>query len=87
MFATLDLLIRILGGVVGNMALKIFATGGLHRGGGIPARILPPPQKKDFLDAISYKGRFRDWVARIPVHVILDPKAALHGPAWDRLNA
>lgn len=56
MFATLDLLIRILGGVVGNMALKIFATGGLHRGGGIPARILPPPQKKDFLDAISGHG-------------------------------
>lgn len=85
--ATLDLFVRILGGVVGNMALKIFATGGLYLGGGIPPRILPRLQKKDFLDAISYKGRFRDWVARIPVHVILDPKAALHGAAWNGLNA
>ncbi len=85
--ATLDLFVGILGGVVGNMALKIFATGGLYLGGGIPPRILPRLQSKDFLDAIAYKGRFRDWVARIPVHVILDPKAALHGAAWDGLNA
>lgn len=85
--ATLDLFVRILGGVIGNMALKIFATGGLYLGGGIPPRILPRLQKKDFLDAVSYKGRFRDWVAGIPVHVILDPKAALHGAAWEGLNA
>lgn len=84
--ATLDLFVRILGGVIGNMALKIFATGGLYLGGGIPPRILPRLQKKDFLDAVSYKGRFRDWVARIPVHVILDPKTTLHGAAWDGLN-
>jgi glucokinase len=80
--ATLDLFVRILGGVVGNMALKVFATGGLYLGGGIPPRILSRLQRPDFLEAICYKGRFRDWVARIPVHVILDPKAALHGAAW-----
>jgi glucokinase len=85
--ATLDLFVRILGGVAGNMALQIFATGGLYLGGGIPPRILPRLQKQDFLHAIAYKGRFRDWVAGIPVHVILDVKAALHGAARNGLKA
>ncbi len=85
--ATLDLFTRILAGAVGNMALKVLATGGLYLGGGIPPRILPRLQKPDFVEAISFKGRFRDWVARTPVHVILDPKAALHGAAWDGFAA
>ena len=84
--ATLDLFVRILGGVVSNLALQVFATGGLYLGGGIPPRILPRLQRPDFLEAICYKGRFSDWIARIPVHVILDPKAALHGAAWHALE-
>jgi glucokinase len=84
--AALDLFVRILGGVVGNMALKVIATGGLYLGGGMPPRMLSRLQKPDFLDAICYKGRFRDWLARIPVSVILDPKAALHGAAWHALD-
>lgn len=84
--AALDLFVRILGGVVGNMALRVLATGGLYLGGGLPPRILSRLQKQDFIDAVSYKGRFRDWVSLIPVSVILDPKAALHGAAWDALD-
>ncbi len=84
--ATLDLFVRILGGVVGNMALRVFATGGLYLGGGIPPRILSRLEKPDFLEAIRAKGRFRGWISRIPVHVILDPKVALHGAAWDGLE-
>jgi glucokinase len=84
--ATLDLFVRILGGVVSNLALQVFATGGLYLGGGIPPRILSRLQRPDFVEAICYQGRFSDWVARIPVHVILDPKAALHGAAWHALE-
>jgi glucokinase len=84
--AALDLFVGILGGVLGNMALKILATGGLYLGGGLPPRMLTRLQQPDFLDAICYKGRFREWVSRIPVDVILDPKAALHGAAWDALG-
>jgi glucokinase len=80
--ATLDLFAHILAGVVGDMALKVFATGGVYLGGGIPPRILPRLQKQDFLDAVTHKGRFRHWVAQIPIHVILNPNAALHGAAW-----
>jgi glucokinase len=84
--AALDLFVHVLGGVIGNMALKVMATGGLYLGGGIPPRILSRLQKPDFVDAICYKGRFRDWLTRIPVYVILDGKAALHGAAWDALE-
>jgi glucokinase len=85
--AALDLFVRILGGVVGNMALKVMATGGLYLGGGLPPRIIPRLEKRDFLEALFYKGRFREWLSKVPVFVILDPKAALHGAAWDALEA
>jgi len=85
--ATLDLFVRILGGVVGNMALRVFATGGLYLGGGIPPRILSRLEKPDFLEAIRAKGRFRGWISRIPLNVILDPRVALHGAAWDGLES
>jgi glucokinase len=52
----------------------------------LPPRLIARLRQPDFLDAICYKGRFRDWIARIPVEVILDPKAALHGAAWDALT-
>lgn len=85
--AALDLFVQILGGVVGNLALKVFATGGLYLGGGLPPRILSRLQAPDFLAAACRKGRFSDWVARLPVSVLLEPKAALHGAAWDALEA
>jgi glucokinase len=83
---TLDMFVRILGGVVGNMALKVLATGGLYLGGGIPPRILSRLRQPDFLAAITHKGRFSELLSNIPVHVILDPQAALHGAAYDCLE-
>ena len=53
--------------------------------GGMPPRILSRLKQPDFLDAMRYKGRFRDWVARIPVHVVLDHEAPLHGAALTAL--
>jgi glucokinase len=79
--AVLDLFVGILGGIAGDMALRMLATGGLYLGGGIPPRILDRLKQPDFLDAFRAKGRFHDWLARIPVAVILDPDAALRGAA------
>lgn len=84
--ATLDLFARILGGVVGNMALQVFATGGLYLGGGIPPRILARLQQPDFLTFVRRKGRFSEWLTNIPIDVIGDSKAALHGAAWHGLT-
>lgn len=84
--AALDLFIEILGGEAGNIALKVLATGGVYLGGGIPPRIIPDLQKEAFLFNLTDKGRFRDLLQDVPVHVILNPKAALYGAAHDGLE-
>jgi glucokinase len=83
---TLDLFASILGAEAGNMALKILATGGVYLGGGIPPRILPFLEKGQFVEAFLRKGRMRDLVAKIPVQVITNPKAALLGAAAQGLK-
>ena len=84
--ATLDTFVSILGAEAGNLALKVVATGGVYLGGGIPPRILPILEKGQFMQAFQAKGRLSDLVARIPVHVILNPKAALLGAAQHGLE-
>lgn len=79
--ATLDCFLGILGSEAGNLALKVLATGGVYLGGGIPPRLLPQLRGERFLTAMRNKGRFRDLMERMPVHVILNPKAALYGAA------
>jgi glucokinase len=78
--ATLEMFVSILGSEVGNLALKVLATGGIYLAGGIPRRILPLLEGKAFLDAIQSKGRFSEMLARLPVHVITGD-AALIGVA------
>jgi len=77
----LNLFIAILGAEAGNMALKVMASGGVYLGGGIPPRILPALQEGPFMDAFRRKGRMSELMERIPVHVIMNPKAALLGAA------
>ena len=79
--AVLDLFVEILGAEAGNLALKVLATGGIYLGGGIPPRILPYLQKPAFLEALRAKGRFRELLTQVPVHVILNSKAGLLGAA------
>jgi glucokinase len=79
--ATLYLFGSILGAETGNMALKVLATGGVYLGGGIPPRILPVLNQGEFLAAFQQKGRFSDFLRNVPIHVILNPRAALLGAA------
>lgn len=76
------LFVRILGGVVGNMALKVLATGGVYLGGGMPPRLLPRLGQPDFLAAVTHKGRFSEMLSRVPLKVIQEPQAPLRGAAW-----
>ncbi len=80
--ATLDLFVATLGGVLGNIAVMLLPRGGLYLGGGIPPRILPRLRRPDFLETMRTKGRFSDFCASVPVQVILDANAAVHGCAW-----
>lgn len=84
--ATLNTFVSILGAEAGNLALKVLATGGVYLGGGIPPRILPALEQGRFIEAFRRKGRMSDLLARVPVHVILNPKVALLGAACHGLG-
>ncbi|MGH2709167.1 MAG: glucokinase, partial [Actinomycetota bacterium] len=77
----LDVFVSAYGAEAGNLALTALATGGVYVGGGIAPKILPKLEDRTFLRAFTAKGRFAEWLARIPVKVILDPKTALRGAA------
>lgn len=79
--ATLNTFVAILGAEAGNLAIKALARGGVYLGGGIPPRILPALKGQAFMKAFLNKGRFAALMSSIPVHVILNPKAALMGVA------
>jgi glucokinase len=85
--ATLRTFVSILGAEASNLALKVLSTGGVYIGGGIPPRIVPVLQEPYFMQAFLNKGRFAEIVERMPVHVILNPKAALLGAASYGLEA
>ena len=78
---TVRLFCSILGSEAGNLALKTLATGGVYIGGGIVPRLLPFLDEGSFLDAFRRKGRMADLLFRMPVYVILEPRAALIGAA------
>ncbi|HEX8903961.1 MAG TPA: glucokinase, partial [Longimicrobiaceae bacterium] len=78
---TLRLLAAILGAEAGNAALRALATGGVYLGGGIPPRILPMLRGRAFREGFLRKGPMSRLMERIPVHVILEPRAALLGAA------
>jgi glucokinase len=84
--ATLGTFVSILGAEAGNLALKALATGGVYLGGGIPPRILPALEQDRFMEAFRRKGRMSGLLARVPVHVILNPKVALLGAACHGLG-
>jgi glucokinase len=78
---TLDTFVSVLGAEAGNMALNVLATGGVYLGGGIPPRILPALERAHFMRSFYNKGRFSEFLADIPVYVIMNPKVALLGAA------
>ncbi|MBC7263507.1 MAG: glucokinase [Chloroflexi bacterium] len=78
---TLHIMVEILGAEAGNLALKALATGGVYVGGGIPPKILDKLSDGTFMNAFVNKGRFKPFMPRIPVYVILNEQAALLGAA------
>lgn len=69
------------GALAGNVALQFVATGGMFLGGGVPPAILPVLAEGEFLETFRAKGRFRGFLEKIPVKVVLDETAALLGAA------
>jgi glucokinase len=83
----LNTFVSLLGGVCGNLALTGLTLGGLYLGGGIPPRILPALKQDLFMNSFTRKGRFRELLSRIPVHVILNDTTALLGAAHCALSS
>ncbi|MDP9349852.1 MAG: glucokinase [Gemmatimonadota bacterium] len=83
---TLDTFAAILAAEAGNLALRVLATGGVYLGGGIPPKVLPALRSERFLERFRAKGIFAELLGRMPLHVILEPRAALLGAATSGLD-
>jgi glucokinase len=77
----LDLFIAVFGAEASNLGLKIMATGGLFLAGGISPKILPKLKGPCFMHAFLDKGRMRQLVEAMPVHVVTNEKVGLLGAA------
>lgn len=78
----LELFVSIYGAEAGNVALKMFALGGVYIGGGIAPKILPLLKEGVFIDSFKRKGRFSDLLGAIPVRIVLNDKTALLGAMY-----
>ena len=65
----------------GWVALIVGARGGVYLGGGIAPKLVSRLAQDDFRQAFERKGRMTDFVAPIPIYVILAEFAALKGAA------
>jgi glucokinase len=77
----LQMFVEAYGAEAGNLALRTVATAGVYVGGGIAPRILPALRTGAFIQAFRAKEPMRHLVDRIPVAVILNPRAGLLGAA------
>jgi glucokinase len=77
----LDLFVSILGAVAGNLALIGKTVGGLYLAGGIPPKIQAYLKSDRFMDSFIDKGRFKEFLQKVPVRIVLNEKTALLGAA------
>ena len=77
----LEMLVASYGAEAGNLALKALAVGGIFIGGGIAPKIRAKLEDGAFVDAFRDKGRLSGMMAAIPIHLVLEPRAALLGAA------
>ena len=77
----LDIFVSWLGRFAGDVALVFGARGGVYVGGGIAPKLLRRLDQGDFREAFERKGRMTEFVAPIPIYVILAAYPALTGAA------
>ncbi|HAK35719.1 MAG TPA: glucokinase, partial [Pantoea sp.] len=75
----LSLFCVIMGRFGGNLALNLGTFGGVYIAGGIVPRFLEFFKASGFRAAFEDKGRFRDYVSRIPVYMITHDQPGLLG--------
>lgn len=77
--AAVDMFCAMLGTLAGNLALTFRARGGVYIAGGVAPRIVDVLARSEFHARFTAKGRFRSYLERIPVAVIVNPDSAFLG--------
>ncbi|MDE1151671.1 MAG: glucokinase [Micavibrio sp.] len=75
----LDLFCHLLGVCAGNLALSYGAMGGVYIAGGIVPQLGDYFTRSRFRESFLAKGRFRDYLERIPSFVVTHPYPGLEG--------
>lgn len=75
----LALFASIYGSEAANMAIQYQATGGIFLAGGIAPKILPALRRPVFRESFRGKPPMEEFLAAIPVRVVLDPRLPLLG--------
>ncbi|HKV03730.1 MAG TPA: glucokinase [Candidatus Acidoferrales bacterium] len=80
--AALELWVEIYGSEAGNLVVRTVARGGVYVAGGIAVKILPILKDGRFVAAFRQKEKMTDFLAQVPIHVILDEECPLKGAAY-----
>jgi glucokinase len=80
--AALDLWVEIYGSEAGNLVVRTVARGGVYVAGGIAVKILPLLKNGRFVAAFQHKEKMADFLAQVPIHVVLDEECPLKGAAY-----
>ncbi len=78
----LDLWVEIYGSEAGNLVVRTVARGGVYVAGGIAVKILPLLKTGRFTAAFQHKEKMTDFLAQVPIHVVLDEECPLKGAAY-----
>ncbi|MBF0561806.1 MAG: glucokinase [Alphaproteobacteria bacterium] len=76
---TLRMFIAMLGTVAGNLTLSTGALGGVYIAGGIVPRFASTVEATSFRERFEDKGRFHDYISRVPTYIITHPYPAFLG--------
>jgi glucokinase len=79
--ATGQAFVRVMGAVIGDLALSHLPFGGIYLIGGVTRAFLPWLEPFDFTAAFRGKGRFSGFMGQFGVQVVTDDYAALTGCA------
>lgn len=77
----LDMFFAMLGTVASNLALILGAQGGIMLAGGILPQLAGPLAASRFRKRFEDKGRYAQWLDRIPTRLIIHPETAFLGLA------
>jgi glucokinase len=77
----LDLFCRMLGAFAGNLAITVWAAGGVYIAGGIAPNLVNYIAESNFRARFESKGRFTEHMKKIPTYVITDSQPGIIGAA------